>query len=138
MADENPNIVVCTHFVCANVAAKCRSKYNKTFQIISVPTDFETEGLWPHKETDLFCVANEEMASTLISRRVPTSKILISGIPVASVFGMQYKTQETKKVFSIPANKKVALIICGAKESGPYKNMRKVLNSSIKFLAKMD
>lgn len=138
LARENPNIVVCTHFVCANVAAKCRIKYSKTFQIISVPTDYETEGLWPHKETDLFCVANEEMASTLISRRVPVNKILISGIPVASVYGIKHNPQEAKKVYLIPDNKKVALIICGAKESGPYKHMRKVINDAIKFLAKMD
>ena len=138
LADADPNVVVCTHFVCANAAAKCRVKHNKNFQIISVPTDYETEGLWPHRETDLFCVANEEMASTLISRRVPASKILISGIPVASEFEQKYFKQETLKVFSIPSNKNVALVICGAKESGPYKNMRKVLNDSIKFLANMD
>ena len=52
-----PDCVICTHFVCANSAAKARMNMDKKFAIISVPTDYETEGLWPHKETDLFCVA---------------------------------------------------------------------------------
>lgn len=134
----NPDVVVCTHFVCANVAAKARINCYKKFQLVSVPTDYETEGLWPHKETDLFCVASEEMKNTLIARKVPESKIVISGIPVASKFLKKYNNIETKRSLSLPNNKKIALIICGASEEGPYKNMRKTLNSCISFFAKMD
>ncbi|MDO5426915.1 MAG: hypothetical protein Q4F54_04365 [Coriobacteriia bacterium] len=41
----DPDVVVCTHFVCANVAAKVRANKNLNFRIVSVPTDYETEGL---------------------------------------------------------------------------------------------
>lgn len=136
--DLNPDVIICTHFVCANAAVKARINQVKKFQIVSVPTDFETEGLWPHKETDLFCVSSEEMAMTLISRKVSEDKILISGIPVASEFLKKYSKIETKKMFSIPSNKKIALVICGANDPGPYKNMRKALNTCISYFAKMD
>lgn len=138
IAGLNPDVVVCTHFVCANVAAKVRANKNLNFRIVSVPTDYETEGLWPHKETDLFCVGSEEMASTLQSRRVDRSKILVSGIPISSEFSNKYSKLEVKKLFSIKQNKKVVLIICGANDSGPYKNMRKTLNECLSFFSKMD
>ena len=41
------------------------------YPVICVPTDYEVEGFWPHKDTDLFCVANEFMAETLRPRKVP-------------------------------------------------------------------
>lgn len=78
------------------------------------------------------------MANTLSARRVANEKILISGIPVASEFLKKYSKAETRKLLRLPNNKKVALVICGANDSGPYKNMRKTLNASIRFFAKMD
>lgn len=134
----NPDVVVCTHFVCANSAVKARIKYKLNFQVISVPTDFETEGLWPHKETDLFCVATEDMAHTLLSRRVSKDRIIVSGIPIASEFTNTHSAAEGKQVFNLPNNKIIALVICGAKDSGPYKNMRKTLDLCLPYFAKMN
>lgn len=45
LIEKSPDAIVCTHQVCANVAAKARFKADKKFPIVSVPTDFETEGL---------------------------------------------------------------------------------------------
>lgn len=78
------------------------------------------------------------MASTLQSRRVDSNKILVSGIPISSEFSKKYSKFDVKKLFSIQQNKKVVLIICGANDPGPYKNMRKTLNACLSFFAKMD
>ena len=43
-----PLAVVCTHITAANVAVGARMLSGVSFPIISVPTDYETEGLWPH------------------------------------------------------------------------------------------
>ena len=134
----NPDVVVCAHFVCANSAVKARIKYKLNFQVVSCPTDFETEGLWPHKESDLFCVATEDMAYTLRTRKVPEDKIFVSGIPIASEFSRSFSAAEGKEAFNLPNNKTIALVICGAKDSGPYKNMRKTLDLCLPYFAKMD
>lgn len=137
LIEKSPDVVVCTHQVCANAAAKARIKAYKNFRIVCVPTDYETEGLWPHKQADLFCVANEQMARTLIARKVDSSKIVISGMPVEASFFSKYVKKDIKEKFGLPPRKKVALVMVGAKESGPYKNIRKVINSSIKQLANL-
>lgn len=138
ITEISPDAVICTHFVCANAAAKARLKMNAYFPIISVPTDYETEGLWPHKESDLFCVGSEEMVNTLLARRVPAEKIHVTGLPVSSDFATKYSKDQARKKLGLPKNKKVALVIAGASASGPYKNIRKTLNGAIEYFAKMD
>ena len=54
------------------------------FPIVCVPTDYETEGLWPHLHSDLFCVASESMAETLRPRKVPEERILMPRLVIKS------------------------------------------------------
>lgn len=136
--DLQPDAVVCTHFVCANAAAKARLKMDKKFPIVSVPTDYETEGLWPHKETDLFCVGSKEMYLTLKSRRVKDKKIVISGIPISSRYRKRFQKKKNKELFNIPQDKTITTIIAGSSESAPYNHMRKTINACIKFFKHMD
>ena len=84
--EKQPLAIVCTHITAANVAVAARMLTGQHYPIVCVPTDYETEGLWPHKAADLFCVANESMAETLRPRKVPEESILITGIPTRDDF----------------------------------------------------
>ena len=55
--EKQPLAIVCTHITAANVAVAARMLTGQHYPIVCVPTDYETEGLWPHKAADLFCVA---------------------------------------------------------------------------------
>ena len=66
IAEKRPCAVIATHITGANAAVAARMITGQDFPVISVPTDYETEGLWPHRATDLFCVGTEPMAETLI------------------------------------------------------------------------
>ena len=134
----NPDVVICTHMMAANVVAGARIKTGLSYKIVSVPTDYETEGLWPHQETDLFCVATESMIDTLLSRNVPRHKIVLTGLPVNPAFLKNYNKRTTKQKFGLPQNKKIAVIMAGASESRPYVNMRRALDHVIKYFVDMD
>ncbi len=88
--EKQPLAIVCTHITAANVAVAARMLTGQHYPIVCVPTDYETEGLWPHKAADLFCVANESMAETLRPRKVPEESILITGIPTRDDFRRAY------------------------------------------------
>ena len=83
---RRPLAIICTHITAANVAVAARMLTGQRFPIVCVPTDYETEGLWPHLSTDLFCVATESMAETLRPRLVPEQRIRITGIPTRRGF----------------------------------------------------
>ena len=45
--EKRPAAIVCTHITAANVATAARMLTGQRFPIVCVPTDYETEGLWP-------------------------------------------------------------------------------------------
>lgn len=136
---ENPPIaVVCTHITAANVAVAARMLTGQHFPIVCVPTDYETEGLWPHKGADLFCVANESMAETLRPRKVPEDRILITGIPTREDFRRTYDRISTREKLDLPQDKRVVLALAGAYLPRPYVHFRTALDKLLPYLHTLD
>ena len=98
-----PAAIVATHITAANVAVSARMLTGQDFPIVCVPTDYEVEGMWPHRKADLFCVANEAMAETLRPRRVPEDRILITGIPASPAFSRSYEKSTARERLGLPA-----------------------------------
>lgn len=132
--DLKPDAIVCTHITAANAAVGAKLILGENFPIICVPTDYEVEGLWPHKYTDMFCVANEPMAETLRARKVDDSKIIVTGMPASPDFRDTYDRDETLRKFSLPIEKRIALVLAGASLPRPYVNFREVLEHLIPFM----
>jgi processive 1,2-diacylglycerol beta-glucosyltransferase len=131
---HKPAAIVCTHITAANVAVSARMILGETFPIICVPTDYEVEGLWPHASTDLFCVANEQMAETLRPRGVPEDHILITGIPPKPAFRQTYDKAEVRKSFGLPQDKRITLFLAGASLPRPYVHFREALDVLLPYL----
>lgn len=129
-----PLAVVCTHITAANVAVGARMLSGVSFPIISVPTDYETEGLWPHLYTDLFCVASESMAETLRPRKVPEERILITGIPTRDDFRGTYDKRQVRDELGLPQDKQVVLALAGAYLPRPYVRFRDTLDTILPYL----
>lgn len=129
-----PLAVVCTHITAANVAVGARMLSGASFPIISVPTDYETEGLWPHLYTDLFCVASESMAETLRPRKVPEERILITGIPTRDDFRETYDKRQVRDELELPQDKQVVLALAGAYLPRPYVRFRDTLDTILPYL----
>ena len=132
--DLKPDAIVCTHITAANAAVGAKLITRSDFPIICIPTDYEAEGLWPHKYTDMFCVANEPMAETLRARKVDDSKITVTGMPVSPDFRDSYDRDKTLRSFSLPTDKRIALVLAGASLPRPYVNFREVLEHLIPFM----
>lgn len=133
-----PLAVICTHITAANVAVGARMLSGLDFPIIGVPTDYETEGLWPHLHTDLFCVASESMAETLRPRKVPEERILITGIPTREDFRKSYDKQQVRAELGLPADKQVVLALAGAYLPRPYVRFRDTLDTILPYLHSFD
>lgn len=129
-----PLAIVCTHITAANVAVGARMLSGLEFPIVSVPTDYETEGFWPHRSTDLFCVANEFMAETLRPRKVAEESIRITGIPTRDDFRRSYDQRTTREHLGLPQDKSVVLALAGAKLSRPYVHFREALDKLLPYL----
>ena len=131
----HPIAIVATHIVAANEAIAARMLTQQTFPVVCVPTDYGSEGLWPHREADLFCAADEMMKSELLPRRVPEDKILVTGIPVRRGFTQDYNREEVLQRFNLPQDKIVVLVMAGAKYREPYLRFRDVVDKIIPHLS---
>ena len=138
LEEYNVSAAVCTHMIGANVVCGARDKLSLNFPIISVPTDYETEGLWPNKQTDLYCVGSQRMIDTLLARKVPIDKIILTGMPASPEFTLDYDVCKCREDFKLPQDKAIVLIMSGASEPTPYINMRKTLENSISYFSMMD
>lgn len=132
--EVRPCAVVCTHITAANVAVGARMVSGLEFPIVCVPTDYETEGLWPHREADLFCVATEAMAETLRPRKIPESNIQITGIPTRDDFRHAYDKSSIRQKWGLPQDKRVVLALAGAYLPRPYVHFRETLDQVLPYL----
>lgn len=138
VAETKPDAIICTHITAANVAVSARMLLGETFPIVCVPTDYEAEGLWPHKYTDLFCVANQHMAETLRARKVPESRILVTGIPAAPAFSETYDATECRRQFGLPLDKQVVLFQAGATLPRPYVHFRSAIQEILPYVHRFE
>lgn len=137
--EKKPIAVVCTHITAANVAVGARMMTEVDYPIICIPTDYEIEGLWPHKEADLFCVASEFMAETLRPRKVPEANITITGIPVRGGFeDERFDRDIVLEQFNLPNDKKIVLVLAGASLPQPYVRFRMAIEQTLPYLRRFD
>jgi processive 1,2-diacylglycerol beta-glucosyltransferase len=136
--DNRPVAVVATHITAANVAVGARMITGQKFPIVCVPTDYEVEGMWPHRYGDLYCVACDSMAETLRARRVDEKRILLTGIPARSEFRQGYSRDQVRQDWNIPSDKLVALVLAGANLAQPYLRFREILDKALPELKLID
>ena len=135
--ENKPVAVICTHITAANVAVGARMIAKQDYSIICVPTDYEVEGMWPHRYTDIFCVATESMAETLRARKVEEERIRVTGLPARGEFRVGYDKAEVRRLWNIPQDKRVALLLAGATLPRPYVHLRTLLEKALPQLAQM-
>ena len=129
-----PIAVVCTHIVAANVAVGSRMITGVEYPIICVPTDYEIEGWWPHKEADLFCVGNMFMAETLRPRLVEPERIRITGIPIRQGYALERNKSADLEKFNLPPDKTIVLVMAGASLPQPYVRFREAIEETLPYL----
>lgn len=132
---RKPIAIVATHIVAANAAVAARMVTKLDFPVVCVPTDYGIEGLWPHRFTDLFCVADKLMCDELYPRKVSPEDIAITGIPVKPSFSGSYDRTTVLDRFGLPVDKTIVLVIAGARLRQPYVLFRQVMDEIIDELS---
>ena len=81
-----PDVIICTHFLPAEVLATSIMEKRLDCQVWVQVTDFDLHQMWLHPGISGYFVANEELAFRLQSQGIPRTSIVVSGIPVMPVF----------------------------------------------------
>ncbi len=110
-----PDVIICTHFLPAEVLATSIMEKRLDCQVWVQVTDFDLHQMWLHPGISGYFVANEELAFRLHRQGVPRKDIVVSGIPLMPVFATRPdRSEAAARLLLNPARFTVLLMGGGA------------------------
>lgn len=110
---EQPDAVVCTHFLPYAAIAGELEKQSWRIPFFSVATDYEVHSLWMNRSVKRFYVPSDEAAWSMQQRGIPAGRIRITGIPVAPSFSAKVSKRGQRKQLAFPEDAFTIMILSG-------------------------
>ena len=86
LKEYQPDLIVCTHFLPAEIVSWLKAKEQLSSRQAIVVTDFDVHAMWLCHHYERYFVAREEARVYLAAIGIPADKITVSGIPIDPVF----------------------------------------------------
>ncbi len=118
---ENPDLVIVTHFLAAEVASRLKRQGKIRSRVVVVVTDFLVHRFWVNEGADAYVGMMEETRKDLIRLGVPDSKIYELGIPVSSRFLLPVDAEKLRKNLGLAPERFTILLTSGSFGSGPIR-----------------
>jgi processive 1,2-diacylglycerol beta-glucosyltransferase len=123
-----PDLVVCTHFLPAEIISwlLCKKKINTRHSI--VVTDFDMHAMWLCRHFDDYFVALDETRAHMKTLGIPAERVCVSGIPIDPVFA-EYKDKiEMRRKYGLEPSLPAILLSAGGFGVGPIEEMLRSLD----------
>ena len=127
LKSEPWDIIVCTHFLPAEIIAHLRKSGKLSTPQITVTTDFETHRLWVNQPCELYCTATDEGAAYLQHWGVPAADIRVTGIPIHPHFGRPRERAECLARQGLHGDRPIVLQLAGGFGVGPIEQLYRAL-----------
>ncbi len=123
----NPEALICTHFLPAELCAGWRRSNQLSAPVYTVITDFEPHRMWQHLGTDGYCVATDEAAARLVSDGIDRSMIHVTGIPIRSEFASLPDRLTARNRLQIEPDRSLLVVIGGGLGVGGIDRVARLL-----------
>ncbi|HET6861926.1 MAG TPA: glycosyltransferase [Pyrinomonadaceae bacterium] len=97
LREYHPDMIVCTHFLPAEIVSWLKAKERLNSRQAIVVTDFDVHAMWLVHHYEHYFVAVEESRVYLEALGIPANKITVTGIPIDPVFA-QKKDQKQMRI----------------------------------------
>src|SRR5690242_16343444 len=108
-----PDLVVCTHFLPAEIVSWLKAKERLASRQVIIVTDFDVHAMWLVHHYERYFVAVEEARVYLEALGIPAEKITVSGIPIDPVFALTKDKQEMRAKHGLAAERTTILLSAG-------------------------
>lgn len=109
----NPDVVICTHFLPAQILSRLITKKRWSKPVWVVVTDFDVHALWVHPHMTGYCAAAEEIAWRMRERGLADTRIEVTGIPIMPVFSEVRSRDVCAKEAGIDPKRTTLLVMSG-------------------------
>jgi processive 1,2-diacylglycerol beta-glucosyltransferase len=127
LKDYQPEIVVCTHFLPAEIISWLRAKERLSCRQVIVITDFDIHALWLCHHYEHYFVALDETREHLMKLGIPSAKLTVSGIPIDPVFSRLKDKQEMRRKHKLEPDRTTILVSAGGFGVGSIEHLMKPL-----------
>lgn len=116
---EQPDAVVCTHFLPIEALSPMREAGRLTVPLHCVITDFTAHPFWAFPFVDRYYVASEAVKRELHEHGIPEARIEVTGIPVDPRFAEVLGVDAARARVGLPQDGPVVLVMGGGSGVGP-------------------
>src|SRR6188474_2667401 len=113
LREYHPDLIVCTHFLPAEIVSWLRAKERLSSRQVIIVTDFDVHAMWLVHHYEQYFVALEEARVYLEALGIPAEKITVSGIPIDPVFAIKKDKQEMRAKHGLAADRTTILLSAG-------------------------
>ncbi len=108
-----PRLIICTHFLPAQLLARLRRLGQMDTPTWVVVTDFDVHLLWVHQGLSGYCVASEEIAWRLRERGIGDTPVHVTGIPIDPAFSRHLDRGECARALHLDPARRIILLMSG-------------------------
>ena len=108
-----PDVIVCTHFLSAELCAGWRRSGLLRVPVYTVITDFDPHFMWQHAGTDGYCVPTEAARDRLRHDGIDPAIIHVTGIPIDPRFAAPPDRPAAARRLQLDPDRPVVLIMGG-------------------------
>jgi processive 1,2-diacylglycerol beta-glucosyltransferase len=124
---HRPDIVVCTHFLPAEIISWLKAKERITSRQAIVVTDFDVHAMWLCHHYEQYFVALDETREHMERLGIPADKLTVTGIPIDPVFAEAKDRQEMRRKHGLRPDRWTILVSAGGFGVGPIEHLMESL-----------
>ncbi len=108
-----PDLIVCTHFLPAEIVSWLKAKERLSSRQVIIVTDFDVHAMWLVHHYERYFVALDEARVYLEALGIPPNKITVSGIPIDPVFAVKKDKHEMRAKHGLAPDRMTILLSAG-------------------------
>jgi processive 1,2-diacylglycerol beta-glucosyltransferase len=123
LREYSPELIVCTHFLPAEIVSWLKAKERINSRQAIVVTDFDVHAMWLCHHYEQYFVAIDEARAYLEVLGIPANKITVTGIPIDPVFARHKDKSEMRRKHGLAADRTTILLSAGGFGVGSIENL---------------
>ncbi len=120
---EQPDLIVCTHFLPAEMVSWMKAKHRLACPQTIVVTDFDVHAMWLCHHYEHYFVALDETREHMIRLGIPAEKVSTTGIPIDPLFAEAKDKVAIRKQLGLATSKTTILLSAGGFGVGPIEHI---------------
>jgi processive 1,2-diacylglycerol beta-glucosyltransferase len=120
---EQPDLIVCTHFLPAEMVSWMKAKHRLVCPQTIVVTDFDVHAMWLCHHYEHYFVALDETKKHMMELGIPADKVSATGIPIDPVFAESKDKGAARKRLGLAPGKTTILLSAGGFGVGPIEHI---------------